>query len=231
MRGLLEHLRKLRYNPVFRPSRWIGDMQFITGIKNYNRRLDAFIKQYKDGIRILDMGSGNRKLSRKTLSFDLIKSPKVDVVGDAASMPFENGSFGACVIQEVLEHLKAPHTVLIETRRVLKSRGEIYVSVPFLMGVHGEFDFSRFTLNGLENLIKEHFEIVESGVSIGRFSALNKIALDTIYSVFQSRKVLRALIGSLLQFLTFWIKYIDIFIPTSKESKVAGGYYVIARKR
>ncbi len=52
------------------------------------------------------------------------------VVQDAASLPFEDGSFDRVVCVEVLEHLFAPDAAAAEIRRVLRPGGRLIASVP-----------------------------------------------------------------------------------------------------
>ena len=54
-----------------------------------------------------------------------MKSRKVDVVGDAHSLPFKNDSFDVVLATEVLEHLKEPQRALNEMKRVLKDGGKL----------------------------------------------------------------------------------------------------------
>ena len=45
-------------------------------------------------------------------------------------MPFDDGSFDAVVAGELLEHVRNPHDVVRETKRVLKAGGTLVGSVP-----------------------------------------------------------------------------------------------------
>ena len=51
-------------------------------------------------------------------------------VADGARLPFADGSFGAVVCTEVLEHVDDPAAVFAEMRRVLRPGGRMYVTTP-----------------------------------------------------------------------------------------------------
>jgi SAM-dependent methyltransferase len=57
--------------------------------------------------------------------------------GDACSLPFDAGSFDACVMMSVLEHVEGPRDALREARRVLRPGGLLVVLLP-------NDDFFRF---------------------------------------------------------------------------------------
>ena len=69
--------------------------------------------------------------------------------GDAARLPFADGSFDVVVCLEVIEHLPQPEQVLREVNRVLRAGGRAYFSMPFLYPIHdAPHDFTRWTENG-----------------------------------------------------------------------------------
>jgi ubiquinone/menaquinone biosynthesis C-methylase UbiE len=56
--------------------------------------------------------------------------------GEAEHMPFPDASFDFVNINEVIEHVRDPHAMLAEVRRVLKPGGGAYISVPARYGLH-----------------------------------------------------------------------------------------------
>ena len=85
------------------------------------------------------------------------------VFGDAQRLPFKSLSLDTVVLLEVLEHIPDPNKVFEEIGRVLKSKGKLIMSMPFIYPLHDSpFDFQRFTHNGLQNIAKKHnFDIDE----------------------------------------------------------------------
>ena len=69
----------------------------------------------------------------------------------------------------VLEHLYRPQTMLLESFRILKPNGYLFIQVPFQWHVHeAPFDYFRFTHHGLEKLLVEAgFEEIEITANSG----------------------------------------------------------------
>lgn len=80
------------------------------------------------------------------------------VVGDSASLPFENDFFDLLTANMVVEHLAKPHEVLLEARRVLKTSG-IFV-------FHTPNSLSYATL--MARIVPEGFKVWLIGILEGR---------------------------------------------------------------
>jgi SAM-dependent methyltransferase len=79
---------------------------------------------------------------------------KVDVWGDAAALPFDDASFDTVVSFQVLEHVPEPREVLAEMHRVLRPGGTLFVTTPFMWGIHeAPRDFYRYTPYALQHLL------------------------------------------------------------------------------
>lgn len=77
-----------------------------------------------------------------------------DITWNGITMPFENDSFDTAFGTEVLEHCSNPETLLKEVLRVLKPKGYIFGTVPFLWPIHeAPYDEYRYTPFAL----KRHF--------------------------------------------------------------------------
>lgn len=71
-------------------------------------------------------------------------------VGDAAHLPFADGSFEQVISTDVIEHVAEPITALREIRRVLKPGGTFVVTVPtpkYLAHPFFNYDFSQHLKN------------------------------------------------------------------------------------
>jgi len=176
------------------------------------------------GNRILDLGSGGRRLAPGIIALDIDRQ-NADVVADAAHLPFKDASFKLIISTAVLEHVPDFSSAVHEIGRCCAVNGEIYIEIPFMQTYHGHpKDFRRFTLVGLEAAFSR-FAKRSSGVCVGPFSTL----------AWYLRKLPRALAGDGLwgQFcefcagwLTFWIKYFDAIIPGSRRAhQVASGLF------
>ena len=182
------------------------------------------------GRRILDLGSGGRRLAPGIVSLD-IDPHNVDVVADAAHLPFRERVFDLIISTAVLEHVPDVCETVHEIGRCCRDDGHIYIEIPFLQTYHGHpFDYRRLTLVGLEAVFTG-FNKICSGVCVGPFSTL----------AWYLRKLPRALAGDGIggQFcefcagwLTFWIKYFDAFWPGARHAhQVASGLFFYGVKK
>lgn len=90
----------------------------------------------------------------------------VDVVASSLQLPFTANVFHTVVCTEVAEHVPDPVRMLREINRVCKLGGILFISVPFLYGLHEyPHDFHRFTVYGLKGLLES------TGFEILRFEA------------------------------------------------------------
>ena len=127
--------------------------------------------------RVLDVGGGREAphdpawdASADRIRLDLVDTHRPDVLGDAAALPFAEGSFDAAVMFQVLEHVPDPAAVTREIHRVLAPGGTLLGSAPFIWPVHGDpQDYYRFSDGGLRRLLRmfEGVEIVPLGNAAG----------------------------------------------------------------
>ena len=180
--------------------------------------------------KILDLGSGRRFLDNSILTLDIVPFKHVLIIGDAANLPIRSNSLDFIICTAVLEHVQNIQSTIDEIFRTLKSGSQLYIEVPFLQTFHGDpSDFRRYTLLGLQNLLKR-FSYISSGVCVGPFSALAWFLRKTPAFMFGDNKVSR-IIEFICGWLTFWIKYFDHLIPNlNKSHKVASAVYFLGRK-
>lgn len=78
-----------------------------------------------------------------------------DVFGDGAALPFADASFDTVLLLDVLEHVADADAVLHEIARVLRPRGRVLISMPFLYPVHdAPHDYRRYTSHGLMERVR-----------------------------------------------------------------------------
>jgi SAM-dependent methyltransferase len=104
-------------------------------------------RSIQPGARCLDVGCGDGRTVGPWLLEQGCRYVGVDVseaavgqataagldarrIEDASVLPFEDGSFDAGLIIEVLEHLFAPHLAVAELHRVLRPGGVLVATVP-----------------------------------------------------------------------------------------------------
>ncbi|MCK4818319.1 class I SAM-dependent methyltransferase, partial [bacterium] len=129
---------------------------------------------------ILNVGSGgfvsrsiNSIKCKKVLNIDIDPDRNPDMVVDVSKMDqFENNSFDAVFMVEVLEHVTSPTEAIKEIHRTLRKDGMFVLTTPFIFEMHDcPFDYYRFTKYGLELLLSEFSSV--------KIEARNKY-LDTI---------------------------------------------------
>lgn len=222
----------LRKHPGF--LRLFRKIHAIVGppISNY-RGKDPIERANRKGLT-LNIGSSSKKAYENSINLDIGLFNGVDIVADGKNLPFKDNSFSLVIIEMVLEHVDEPEAILKEAHRVLKKNGEIYVTIPFVFAFHGSpNDFNRYTLNGLKRRLEiQGFKIKESGVISGpasTFSQVSRYFLSTLFSF--NNDFLFSLMLNIFGWLTFPIKYLDIFLNKSKKAHlIASAIYARAGK-
>jgi SAM-dependent methyltransferase len=150
--------------------------------KKYNfRKIDNIsgprirdLKSYLnvDGLA-LNLGGGSDNYDG-FINVDLGRYPNVHVVCSLEKIPFKSSSVDLVVSNSVLEHIKDYKAVINEIYRILKPGGYLYLSVPNLCMRHHKYDFHRWTIPGLLDMLK-NFDAVESGSCRGVAYALETL--------------------------------------------------------
>ena len=88
------------------------------------------------------------------------------VCGDGEALPFGGCTFKAVFCQQVLEHVRAPHSLLAEVRRILQPGGVLVGSSSYLEPGH-DVCFFHASADGMNHLLRESgFVDVEVGAGI-----------------------------------------------------------------
>jgi SAM-dependent methyltransferase len=136
------------------------------------------------GETVLDVGAGTRpyqelygRYFERCVSTDVGHSQHdiqaVDVIAPAESLPFDDGAFDAVICTEVLEHVKRPRDALREIQRVLRPKGQAFITTPFMVQLHEmPYDFYRYTPSALTELAESTGLTVTSLTPRGDYLAL-----------------------------------------------------------
>jgi SAM-dependent methyltransferase len=115
---------------------------------------------------LLDVGCGSKPyeaiIGPRVSSYTGMEHPatqhpsdRVDVWGDATSLPFKGATFDSLVALQVLEHISEPERAVSEFFRVLRPDGTAVITTPFMWGIHeAPRDYYRYTRYGLEYLLE-----------------------------------------------------------------------------
>lgn len=145
--------------------------------------------------KTLDVGCGTKpyeKLFNHStyvgLEFDtgIDQEKKVaDYYYDGKTFPFKESEFDSVVTNQVLEHVFNPDEFLSEINRVLKTKGKLLLTVPFVWDEHEQpFDYARYSSFGLKSLLEKNgFEILDLRKSVNDYSVLAQLFNAYIYKI------------------------------------------------
>jgi SAM-dependent methyltransferase len=149
--------------------------------------------------RVLNIGAGGllaRRVSelrgRRVVQVDLDPARRPDVVADVCDLRcFEDASFDAVFLLEVLEHVATPDLAISELYRVLAPGGVLVLSTPFLFEIHeAPHDYYRFSEHGLRFLLRGF-----DSCQIARRNGYFKSTLVPLMRLTRSRYVVDNLFG------------------------------------
>ena len=176
----------------------------------------------------VNLGGGQDKFE-DVYNFDLGNYQNVDFITSLYNLPLRDSSVDFLMSNSVLEHVEFPDKVLDEATRVLKKNGLFYLCVPSVCLRHHKMDFTRWTMPGLQNLLKlRGFKIIKHGACRGPGWV--------IWHVLESFVVSRTNKGFLREFLRKFVMIITKpFVglkvrDNEKEENMALTIYVIAKK-
>lgn len=196
--------------------------------------LDVELKRLAPEARVLCIGAGGKldEMIRAgaasdvvVIDIDPIRQP--DTIMDTTRLAFEDGSFDAVFMMEVLEHVKEPFVAISEVQRVLKEGGTFVMSTPFTFGIHeAPYDFYRFTRYGLLHMLSNF-----SGVTVrernGYYASIVVLFMRSIFSPGRHRM----LIGGVLIILGFpFFLMLHLLDRVVRDEGSTTGYFVTAFK-
>ncbi len=149
-----------------------GNMQNNIIKKRNDDCFEVLIRHCNHSSKILDLGCGEghfleylyEKEYKNLSGFDLADSFKDKSgsryeinLGDAESLPYNNNSFDALVLDQFLEHVINPKKVLKEAFRVTKFGGKVLVGIPNASNYNKYKIFPLFMIILREHI--QHFDI------------------------------------------------------------------------
>jgi SAM-dependent methyltransferase len=194
-----------------------------------NPQIEVVRAMVPEGARVVDLGSGGRQITERTICVDMVPLPHVNLISKVERLPFRDGSIDLLFATGLLEHVEDDRRVLAEIVRVLKPG--------FLQQYHEDpIDCRRFTVPGLvRELQRVGLSPVRSGFHIG--PTVTIITLLSYYwaLLFEGKNRVARAFSTLVFLLTsavFWpFKYLDRFLIGRKSAhRLAFGVYCTSRK-
>lgn len=192
----------------------------------------AFAKTVPAGAHVLDVGCGLRPYEDCFANCTYVgidvpvsgreaSGKKPDYEFDGVIIPINDAKFDVIICTEVLEHATEPDALLKEMVRVSKPRAQLFLTVPFMWGLHElPYDFRRYTTEGIKQAVtKAGYEIEDQKKLTTGLAALRVLVLSEVNNY--KNNVLTAADRERLKFrLIFWIqdKLFDVLTAIWRRS-------------
>jgi len=210
---------------------------------SYRRKmLDDLQEKYKDLYRgvVLDIGGRDRGRFKKPknkvdkwIFADIGGKNNPDIILDVSNMKnIESESVDIVNAIELFEHVKKPKQGLKECYRVLKKKGVMILSAPFLYPIHADpCDFQRWTKTKWELELKNAgFRIQKAKVMGGFFTILMEYQKLFMKSFPKKLGNLFRLVNYPLMDLITNLDNFRLIRNNKTLSGFHGGYFIIAKK-
>ncbi len=159
-----------------------------------------------------------------SIDIDPIRSP--DILGDISCTSFPDSSFDTVIALEVFEHINLPQKAIKEIYRILKPKGILLLSIPFIFPIHDEpHDYQRWTLHGCKFLTNK-FHNVQITNKHNEFISIF-IVVSRLF--FSANNLLLRLLGAIFIFIG-GIFPRRFFLHSKKYSRISTGYLISAKK-
>lgn len=191
---MIDKLKSIYSEQMYLPN-FIG--LFINPFYFARSGLAQEIKEFASQISgsLLDVGCGSKPYnslfkvtSHVGLDID-IESVRLRAMADdyydGNSFPYLDSSFDSLLCSQVLEHVFNPDVFLGEINRVLKPKGKLLLTVPFVWDEHEQpYDYARYSSYGLRALLeKSGFKILEHKKIGGNATILFQLTNAYLYKV------------------------------------------------
>jgi len=181
----------------------------------------------------LDIGAGDSLFHSilnldNLMSIDFTNYPETNIISDLNfNIPLASSSFDYILMTNLLEHLYDSF-VLEEAYRLLKKNSYLYITVPFLLGVHNApYDYHRYT----------HFYLIKKlellGFEIEYFSPSGDLgSFETLVEHYfrfpiHNGNLPAKIIWQVQKVINFLLK---IAVPVNYRLEYTGGYMISAKK-
>ena len=169
-----------------------------------------FLRDVKPDEIVVELGSGNRRLTPEIINVDLFPFANVDFVAEAERTPIRSESVDRVVVDTILEHVPEPHKVVDEIFRILRPGGSVVCLVPFIFPYHAYprhyFNMSR---DGLEFLFRR-FSRCTVETNMGPTTALVNLAAEYAgIALSENNRVLYSIGKGVTLMFLFVFKYLD----------------------
>ena len=159
----------------------------------------------------------------------------MDVFYDGNRIPFDDASFDSAITSQVLEHVFTPDAFLTEINRVLKPKGNLLLTVPFVWDEHEQpYDYARYSSFGLKSLLEKNgFEVTVHIKSLNDTRVI--FQLINVYIFKKTIKLRSNPVSNIIAsfFLNSWVNLIGLIfgLILPKNDDLYLDNVIIARKK
>lgn len=227
------------------------------GLEGPDKRRNWIQKQLTNlpaGLTILDIGAGELEYKQyckhlNYISLDFGKYDgmgnkeglqtknwnygKLDIIGDAGFLGFQNNSIDVVLLTEVLEHVPEPIKVLREVQRVLRKNGKLILTAPFASLTH----FSPYHFVTGFNQYFYHFHLPKLGFEIIEIKKNGTFFSCLSTELMRTKLISEQYTGKSLNFFQQFLILLNLYVLNNfaKHDKNSGelwcyGYHVLAKK-
>lgn len=156
---------------------------------------------------------------------------KLDAVCSATDLPFKNDSFNMHLSFEVLEHIDSPKEYFSEAARVVRSKGKIILSVPFLYREH-KADYYRYTGDFFEAIAKQNnLKLLHKYSNTGYGTTMATLSNQwVIRRTVEGPLLLRPFLLIISPFFFAFMNLIGLAIDSKPDVRFATRYHIAFRK-
>jgi SAM-dependent methyltransferase len=217
----------------FRPS-WYSvflNPYFIARSSLYGQ-IKGFSKTVGTNQDILDLGCGTKPYQILFTGNNYTGIDFGERSYDGLNIPYDDNTFDLIICTQVLEHAVDPARLLRECNRILKDKGKIFLTMPFVYPEHAiPYDFRRFTSYGHKLIFKESgFTIEKITPTCGIFQVCGQLLSIAIFESIKFKATLLKLL--LTVFLCAPIQIISIILDHIFFNKwMTLDYVIVAQKK
>lgn len=120
-----------------------------------------------------------------------------DVFYDGKTIPIKDNQVDSIICNQVFEHVFEPNLFLSELNRVLKLRGKLLITLPFVWDEHETpYDFARYSSFGIRYLLDKYgFEIIVQNKTVGDLTIIPQMLNLYLYKlVYRKHSLLKKIV-------------------------------------
>jgi SAM-dependent methyltransferase len=192
----------------------------------------AFLAKLPTHSVVVELGSGNRRLTDDIVNIDLFMFPNVDAAADIEHTPLADDSVDFVILDSVIEHVPNPQGVVDEVLRVLKPGGKLFCINPFLFPYHGyPAHYCNFTRDGMQHLLRNFSSAVVEPHYGPTSPIVNIVSEYVAWGVAGGRRTPYLAVRAAMLLAIGWLRFLDRWIIRAPQARrLAGMLCSIATK-